>query len=549
MHKRKYVSLELEPVSPTRSPTEHGGGSGGSLAFLKCKNPIPIFDTHYTFFEHVVVDDRERVVHLPGFNTSTGLFSEPGNDNDLEERELRDTDLPQGAVKLGHKYFYNSHVGDSLSGIENARLMDGSMTKFVHDRFPGFEKEATAQRIGCSPRILNDRFYKYYQIALEPMRELWPSICAQAEDLRDDEDDGLAPLQLRDLDYYFSVFCDDCSAECTTPEYRFFRCMHNAIAEDAILEHWQEISDDASEKGTEMHESIEMFYNNMYDPDLPRFQTLEFSYFLEFHRDYVIARDLLPFRSELVMGLPDAELCGMIDMLFQSREARDDPSRKHELIMLDWKRAKNIDNAAFNKDERGEPPLHVLDNSDYSHYKCQLNGYKYIIEQCTDYRITEMYLGVFHPDFDSYKLKVVPNLQREIAVCIRQRRVAYIRKYMDAIDSAVQSQKMISGDGDLLLWKSNAHILAKSAEALVPLVSWFAEREDISNCLQKMSALVRKQKLEKTTNSREYWQLQACDLARAFEELRPLIVPVLETEDKTIRRDMIPPAFATFTIL
>ena len=55
-----------------------------------------------------------------------------------------------------------------------------------------------------------------------------------------------------------------------------------------------------------------------------------------------------------------------------------------------------------------------MDACNYNLYSLQLNIYRYILESEYDMRISAMYLGVFHPNQETYLHVVIPFLDAEI---------------------------------------------------------------------------------------------------------------------------------------
>lgn len=170
---------------------------------------------------------------------------------------------------------------------------------------------------------------------------------------------------------------------------------------DEIKEGWEKNKIEASEAGTAMHRSIELFYNN----ETVDNSSIEYQYFLKFNEKH--KEDLIPYRTEWVIYDEETKLCGSIDMLFKKKKSDD----KH-LIMYDWKRSKKITDE--NNFEKGFPPIDHLPNSNYWHYSLQLNIYKKILEKNYGKVIEEMYLLSLHPNNVGYLKIKVPDLTDEV---------------------------------------------------------------------------------------------------------------------------------------
>ena len=166
----------------------------------------------------------------------------------------------------------------------------------------------------------------------------------------------------------------------------------------------------AAKAGTNMHRSIELYYNDQSDEN----PSPEFKYFLCFHENIVLKNGLIPYRTE--WGVYDTELkfAGSIDMVYKMKEEND-----VDLIIYDWKRCKQIkDNNQF---ETAYPPIGHVPNSNLWHYSLQLNIYKAILERNYGKNILEMYILWLHPSNKSYKTIKIPIMEKEINSIFSQR--------------------------------------------------------------------------------------------------------------------------------
>ncbi len=265
---------------------------------------------------------------------------------------------------------------------------------------------------------------------------------------------------------FFEHFDEDATIErmlrskrwSSDPRYRYYQ-----KTKEEIKEEWEFIRKDASLRGTIMHASIEYYYNGLVHPLIktPDLLGLEYQYFYVF--DLVEVRNKLePFRTELRVFDLDYEICGSVDMLFRKKNRAKDGSEDYDLIMYDWKRSKKIDNKAFSPNDFGKGPVHGLPNCNKYTYFLQLNGYKYLIEKNTKYRVTEMYLGVFHPNHGTTEsrtarskeefttpenippyLKIqVPDLQRQVATMFELRRHNLIMEGIKKIHTIINSTEL-----------------------------------------------------------------------------------------------------------
>lgn len=178
---------------------------------------------------------------------------------------------------------------------------------------------------------------------------------------------------------------------------------------EEIKNQWTQSGLDATTKGTYMHKSIELFYNNepITDNDTP-----EYKMFMDFQADH---KDTLEaYRTEWEVYDEDHKIAGSIDMVFRNL---DDGTYS----IYDWKRTKEIKTRnAFGG--RGSHPLTSFHDCNYVHYSLQLNIYKRILETKYGKTIRDMYLVCMHPDYpNSYKKYEVMDMQEQVALIFQDR--------------------------------------------------------------------------------------------------------------------------------
>jgi ATP-dependent exoDNAse (exonuclease V) beta subunit len=180
------------------------------------------------------------------------------------------------------------------------------------------------------------------------------------------------------------------------PTYKYFG-MNRAD----IIALWDANGKDASQRGTAMHENIEMYYNNMTVND----DSIEFGFFRKFIEDY----KLKPYRTEWTVFYTKYKLCGSIDMIFENPDGT--------LQIYDWKRVKSIEYEAFGNKTSTIPCLKHMPDTNFWHYALQLNLYKTILEEQYDKKVTDLYLVCMHPDnlSSTYDRIQVPILTDEIS--------------------------------------------------------------------------------------------------------------------------------------
>jgi ATP-dependent exoDNAse (exonuclease V) beta subunit len=159
-----------------------------------------------------------------------------------------------------------------------------------------------------------------------------------------------------------------------------------------IKAQWNQSGVDACTKGTYLHKSIELFYNN--DPVMNN-STPEYKMFMDFLEDH---KDKLEaYRTEWEVYDEDHKIAGSIDMVFKNTE-------DGTYSIYDWKRTKEI-KMRNPYGGRGEGILHEFHDCNYVHYSLQLNIYKRILETKYGKTIRDMYLICMHPDYPKTYMK------------------------------------------------------------------------------------------------------------------------------------------------
>ena len=349
-----------------------------NLDTLRLRNPMPVFDTRVVFREYAPIRD--------------GKLADDA-DVDPETGVVRGV-LPAGVEVRGHIYLLDSQV-----------VTSPSMTGFLKTYFPStFDAEAEAQRISSSDRMLTDRAYDYYQRGREHVEAAWIAL---------DYDIG-------ELEWAYST-----KPNADDPRWKKFREVHDPIVKAVILKDWEDNGCLQSGLGKEMHRSIELFFNENVLSG-PRFETKEYGYFCDFYKNWVLRKGLVMYRTELSLCDFEIRLCGMIDAMFVYKADVDSGKPLARCVLVDWKRAKDLQ---FKSYKRSPPtfakaPFDHLQLCDGSKYYAQLNGYKYILQKYTTFRVESMHIAVFHPTEATFRVHDVPELQTQFAICVANARAA-----------------------------------------------------------------------------------------------------------------------------
>ena len=171
-----------------------------------------------------------------------------------------------------------------------------------------------------------------------------------------------------------------------------------------ILKRWEDLGFKARNEGTNLHNQIENFYNEIEYKNSP-----EFEKFMKFHERYIINK-YEPFRTEWRVFDDSKLLAGTIDMVYKKSDS--------EVFLFDWKRSKKIidDGGNIEKDNPFENCLKGLSHmssTDYNKYCLQQNIYKYILEKNYKLNVSSMNLLILHPFYDSYHIIKVEELPLE----------------------------------------------------------------------------------------------------------------------------------------
>lgn len=263
-------------------------------------------------------------------------------------------------------------------------------------RLPGHnEKIGTLERLNPLPRdsriVFEEEEHKYY---------IDGKICAPRSVTQ------LVHKVSQDFDASRAIAAMRTSRNWSKRRAEFTRSDGTEMSNDEIAAMWSENGRVQSARGTLMHFQIEQHLNGaiVEEPHSP-----EFSMFLKFQKDFMIARGLEPLRTELSLFHCGLQVAGQADLI-----ARDAETGK--IVILDWKRSKEI--KYKNPFQKLKAPLEHLQDCNYNLYSLQLNVYRYILETEYGMSVSGMYLGVFHPNEVGPICVEVPRLDREIAMFV-----------------------------------------------------------------------------------------------------------------------------------
>lgn len=196
---------------------------------------------------------------------------------------------------------------------------------------------------------------------------------------------------------------------------------HGKNVKDVIAE-WDYKRDFSTFKGSLFHDYVENYLaNKIYPYDSSKAQK-EFGHdvisesfeklktmFLKFYSDS--HKNLIPIKSEWVIGDEELGICGMIDQFYYNKKT-------DEFQIWDWKTNKAI-KTKNDYGERFKHPIEHLDVCELNTYSLQLSLYKYILNKNTDLKVGDCYIVWFNENNEKYKIIKTKDLMEEIESMIK----------------------------------------------------------------------------------------------------------------------------------
>lgn len=177
----------------------------------------------------------------------------------------------------------------------------------------------------------------------------------------------------------------------------------NPMEKEDILKKWESTGTFARNLGTYMHWNIEKYLNGIDHEPSPEIQQ-----FVNFNSAMIEDRDITPHRTEWRVFDPVRRIAGTID--FVGRRANGN------YVIIDWKRAKDLQTKLANIYRKAKPPLDYLDDCSGVKYSLQLNMYRYILQTYYGIIVDEMLVVSFHPNLENYFY--FPVEVSQIIICI-----------------------------------------------------------------------------------------------------------------------------------
>ena len=190
---------------------------------------------------------------------------------------------------------------------------------------------------------------------------------------------------------------------------------------EEILAEWDLKRDISCERGSCLHAFAESYLaNKIYaypserikamfgeDPIIDQVKFLT-EMFKVFHHDS--SKNLVPIKSEFVVGDAELGICGMVDQIYFNKKSG-------KLEIWDWKTNKSIEkHSAYNRKMMG--PVSHLDECELNTYSLQLSLYKYLIEKNTELQFGNSYITWFNEKNESYRVFKCLSLREEVKAMI-----------------------------------------------------------------------------------------------------------------------------------
>lgn len=189
------------------------------------------------------------------------------------------------------------------------------------------------------------------------------------------------------------------------PKIAPFVAKKRGITPEEVLLEWEIERQKSADLGTELHSDIELYFDNKSTNDKKEFQ--HFLKLLQTIENVELYRTEWRIFDDILM------LAGTADTIFRKKDGT--------FVIYDWKRSKEIKKKGFpifgtTETQKGIGVCKDIEDCNHQHYCLQLNLYKRILEEhyFGEGQVSEMYFVQLHPNFDTYELFKVPNMQGKI---------------------------------------------------------------------------------------------------------------------------------------
>lgn len=333
--------------------------------------------------------------------------------------------------------------------IDNVKI-DKSVTGIIHQHFPTFNADETADGICANEKWHADPKYKYYQMPKCDILAMWEKTGKEAS--------GLGSIMHMDIEMFYNYTCF------LTELYRYLHLeVHDRkqFKKNATLQ-WERFILDYIKEAKTRGVTVKDLHKWLPDPH-PEFATVlefkqkthtiehypdailrwstndspEFKQFIEFYNH--TRNELFPYRTELIMFDEDYKLAGSIDMLFKDVDGN--------ILIYDWKRSKEFKykNYYRNDSSRGLGRMNQYHNCNIVHYSIQLNLYRCILETKYGETVKGMSLIRLHPNITHYDKYDADWMDEAVQIILEER-----KKSLDGMSSIQNTIPMTDGQNLLI---------------------------------------------------------------------------------------------------
>ena len=207
---------------------------------------------------------------------------------------------------------------------------------------------------------------------------------------------------------------------------------YKGLKNDAIKKLWETNNDAKRQKGVMMHKILENFFLGKitsFDEEILKREHLD--EFLDYMRDYEI------LKTEFIIGDPHLKLGGTIDALFIKRGSDVNRGGLIKVYLVDWKRVEFEKHGTFYKSGICGLPLEHIVDTKFNHFTVQLNLYKYLLHEHTNYRVERMSIVRFHPAYQRCTIIDIEDIGHVV-----DKMVAHRRRELDEIDLIDEMDEM-----------------------------------------------------------------------------------------------------------
>lgn len=170
-----------------------------------------------------------------------------------------------------------------------------------------------------------------------------------------------------------------------------------ALSDDDIRKVWRAHREDAANRGTWLHLQLELWLNR--DPSY--LGGTELYLFTRYVKEHLEPLHVEAFRTEWKVFARPFDIAGSIDFVGRFTQG----PLEGQLIIVDWKRSKDLHHQPVGKG-RMRPPLDHIPDSKIWSYALQLNVYALILEQFYSYKVAHLEVVCIHESLGDTPLVV-----------------------------------------------------------------------------------------------------------------------------------------------